>query len=289
MKEKAECDSDKWEVANERALGMLKMGLGPDHQAMVTSNTTFKKLWTNLKEEYDKSNKISNITLEKVFHDIRLEEGESMSCFIRRLENARLELKTRAEIVKTDAELIGKTLTCLEKSGQHESLVNAVLLTAETTGWGGLKQALVEKDKLSTQPKANNGAAFNVNQRQRKCSNCRRPNHVLEDCFAPGGPKYKKKSKQKFKKNYAAKKSDNDDDAAIAFNVSPAETDNEHWYLDSGASQHMTGMRGAFQSIKPAEIQCVKTANHQRLDVHGKGTVTLKLKSGKKITMQNVL
>ena len=62
------------------------------------------------------------------------------------------------------------------------------------------------------------------------------------------------------------------------------------WYLDSGASNHVTGNRHLLVDIKPVEHNKVfHTAGGQSLFVKGIGFVVMKLPSGEIKTIGNIL
>ena len=53
------------------------------------------------------------------------------------------------------------------------------------------------------------------------------------------------------------------------------------WYLDSGATNHMTGDRSAFAELDTSIIGTVKFGDGSRVNICGQGTVLFVCKSGK--------
>ena len=62
------------------------------------------------------------------------------------------------------------------------------------------------------------------------------------------------------------------------------------WYLDSGASNHVTGNRSLLVDVKPTEHnRVVHTAGGQSLPVKGTGSVVIKLPNGEIKAIGNIL
>ena len=65
---------------------------------------------------------------------------------------------------------------------------------------------------------------------------------------------------------------------------SDASTKINEWYVDSGCSNHMTGLEKAFLSINNSITTKVKMGNGALVDAKVKGTISINMKgSGKKI------
>jgi hypothetical protein len=62
----------------------------------------------------------------------------------------------------------------------------------------------------------------------------------------------------------------------------------ERWYLDSGASNHMTGNREAFSERDTGVISIVKFGNNSAINIRGRGTIIFQFKSGKHKALTDV-
>lgn len=60
------------------------------------------------------------------------------------------------------------------------------------------------------------------------------------------------------------------------------------WYLDNGASNHMTGNRDYFKFIDKSIIGKVRFGYDSRIDIKGKGSILFITKSGDKKTLADV-
>ena len=66
-------------------------------------------------------------------------------------------------------------------------------------------------------------------------------------------------------------------------------TAEEDWYLDTGASSHMTGRRHFFSKLVESRSGYVKFGDNSRLSIHGRGDLEILCKSGQPLTLHNVL
>lgn len=60
------------------------------------------------------------------------------------------------------------------------------------------------------------------------------------------------------------------------------------WYLDNGASNHMTGNRSYFTTLDETITGKVKFGDDSRIDIKGKGSINFVFKNGVKKMMSNV-
>ena len=60
------------------------------------------------------------------------------------------------------------------------------------------------------------------------------------------------------------------------------------WYLDNGASNHMTRNRNYFQNIDETITGKVRFGDDSRIDIRGKGSIQFVFKGGEKKILGNV-
>lgn len=60
------------------------------------------------------------------------------------------------------------------------------------------------------------------------------------------------------------------------------------WYLDNGASNHMTGQKGKFRELYESMTGVVRFGDGSTVNIKGKGTVALKCKNGEEKLLRNV-
>ena len=118
-----------------------------------------------------------------------------------------------------------------------------------------------------------------------KCFGCHKFGHYVSDC-----PERKKGKKQVAASASAEELSNRMEDefTLIAFMVSS--TSQCVWYIDSGASFHMTGFREYFSSYKEEDTNIqISMRNLSKLNPVGKGTVQFQRENGKIIPLHDVL
>ena len=143
--------------------------------------------------------------------------------------------------------------------------------------------------KLTVHKKMSNCKKF-------QCHYCKIPGHFARDCFkkkadAKNNPKNVKASMTETKQEN--RKVNEEIATEIALAVGNTPSDKDDWWIDSGASQHMTpvkkGMYGYTQFKKPIEV---KLADDTVIFAYGKGELQLVLYDGKdkvNATLKDVL
>ncbi|CAM8928657.1 unnamed protein product [Rhodiola kirilowii] len=112
-----------------------------------------------------------------------------------------------------------------------------------------------------------------------KCFNCDKEGHRAADC----------KSKQKKKKTVNVAEGDEDMLVAVISQLNLADSNPKEWWLDTGATHHICSDKNAFSELKLTESgEKVYMGNSATSEVKGKGSVNLKMTSGKELKLTNV-
>ncbi|CAM8926303.1 unnamed protein product [Rhodiola kirilowii] len=112
-----------------------------------------------------------------------------------------------------------------------------------------------------------------------KCFNCAKEGHRAADC----------KSKQKKKKTVNVAEGDEDMLVAVISQLNLADSNPKEWWLDTGATHHICSDKNAFSELKLTESgEKVYMGNSATSEVKGKGSVILKMTSGKELRLTNV-
>ena len=79
------------------------------------------------------------------------------------------------------------------------------------------------------------------------------------------------------------------DEPRARVNLGRAEEETEElWYLDTGASNHMTGNRAAFSELDTGVVGTVKFGDNSGVDIQGRGTVVFQCKNGEHKALTDV-
>ncbi|CAM8887108.1 unnamed protein product [Rhodiola kirilowii] len=112
-----------------------------------------------------------------------------------------------------------------------------------------------------------------------KCFNCDKEGHRAADC--------KKPQKKKKKANVA--ELDEELLVAVVSQLSLVDSNPKEWWLDTGATHRICSDKNAFSKLKLTESgEKVYMGNSATSEVKGKGSVILKMTSGKKLKLTNV-
>ncbi|XP_044478092.1 uncharacterized protein LOC123205234 [Mangifera indica] len=102
----------------------------------------------------------------------------------------------------------------------------------------------------------------------KQCYFCKKMGHIEANCW--------RKAKQQA--NFVEEKEDEGNLFLTCMN--PKEINCDLWFLDSGCSNHMTGIKSLFQNIDESVKLQVHLGNDKQVQIEGKGTVAVKTKSG---------
>lgn len=118
-----------------------------------------------------------------------------------------------------------------------------------------------------------------------ECFFCKRKGHIKKDCR-----KYKAWKEKNEKTNTATANKDDKDN--FCFSTINEDDSRESWYVDSGATSHMTNSREFFDKTFTSVEDKVTVANGKEVKVMGIGSGRVKCYNGnimKIITLKNVL
>ncbi|KAL6324297.1 hypothetical protein AAG906_007415 [Vitis piasezkii] len=98
-----------------------------------------------------------------------------------------------------------------------------------------------------------------------QCYYCKRFGHVQAECW--------KKERQEKQANYVEQEEDQVK-LFMAYNEEVVSSNNI-WFLDSGCSNHMTGIKSLFKELDESHKLKVKLGDDKQVQVEGKGTVAV--------------
>eukprot|EP00795_Rhopilema_esculentum_P004463 gene4463-20707_t len=284
------------------ALATVCLSVETSLQIYVRSAKNAKEAWDNLEQHFERKSLSQKIFYRRKLYSARMGKGAKMIDHIN-------YIKTLAEHLEAvDDEIAEKDLVIILISSlpeEYNYLITALeTIAEEKLSWNYVRDRLIhEYDKMQggsegtvSTPKAEacQDALFTKklteykkinNCKKFQCHYCKKPGHFARDCFkkkadAKNNPKNVTASMAETKQENGKVNEETATEIALAVGNTPSDKDD--WWIDSGASQHMTpvkkGMYGYTPFKKPIEV---KLADDTVIFAYGKGELQLVLYDGK--------
>lgn len=299
------------QVQKNKALTMIALSVR-DHVIPYIVNVKEPDVcWTTLKNLYASSTNSRKLLLRRKLTSLKMEEGGSMTTFLQHLKELINELVCAGETV-SDEEIVEHVLMALPES--YEGLINtltyrtALPTVAELTvillqdeirreirghkqGDGEALLVKTKKNFISRKPSGSEDSAQGKGKKPPgECHYCGSKSHWMRHCPELAAEVKKRRADRKEKPtinlidNFESGESDDsqDSDSELAVNLTElnvAEHCNSQstgdWYIDSGASKHVTGFKKLLSEIEPGSSSKISTAGGETLNVAGKGKVEI--------------
>lgn len=274
-----EKDKDKLKKAKARIALSVHPSIYPHIQKIQTPSV----MWAKLKSLYEDSGLIRRIGLLRKLTTIRLETSNSMQDYVNQIIDCANKLNGIGFVV--DDEWLGSILLAGLTNDYKPMIMglesSGIAITADS-----VKSKLLDSSAETTCESAfftknRNGK----NKFKGKCFECKNKNHMANQC--------KNKSKQFDHGN--AKENKQSQSAKSAFMVGAlnavylSHNSNKHeWFIDSGASQHMTPYDDLFQNQQSTSVSEIITANSEKVPVKSAGEINVNV-NDREINIKNVL
>ncbi|XP_075104557.1 uncharacterized protein LOC142178600 [Nicotiana tabacum] len=238
----------------------LEDGLYNVYSIMKTS----RELWNALEKKYNTEDAGLKKFVAAKFLDFKMVDGKSVITQVQELQEMTLEdLIVRLQLEEDN------------KAAEKKSRGNSIIMGAN----------IVEEASTSKKRKKSSGPKNYPSKKKFKgnCHNCGMVGHKAAECRAP------KKDKKKIQANMIEKNDKIDDLCATLSECNLVRNPRERW-IDSGATRHVCANKELFTSYAPAGPNgTVFMANFATTKIEGTGKITLKMTSGKIVTLNDVL
>lgn len=229
-----------------------------------------KEIWILLKKRYENKGLSRKIGLLRKLISVRFEENNDMQSYINEI------MECSQKLTGIGFEIGDEWLAAILLAGLSDSF-GPFIMGIEATGGTITTDTIISKLMDSQESEKKNGEAlFNKKQGNRNsifkdktCYNCGKKGHLAKVCRKP--PKADKNSNEKAKANIAE-----EENAFSAF-LCGNKTDQQVWYLDSGASNHMTPFENLLNNKKTTNVNNIMTANNAKMQPKYAGDAVLKL------------
>lgn len=249
----------KSKEANEKALAELTLLLDPCMYNYIEDCKTFGEAWNALIGAFEDKGAVRKIGTLGSWFTLKLQDCESMEDYVSKHLNLRSKVKAAGfnieEEVAASIMLVGlpeeykpMVMSIRVKSGDLtvDYVKNLLLQDVDYGNDGGNQTALMARKTFKKNKKV-------------KCYDCK-------------GPHYRNKCPQRMKKDGNEKSSDKRD-VVLYSSFIAQDTKSCDWFIDSGATAHMTRHETILQNKCRPKISEVRVANDEKLTISGVGDV----------------
>lgn len=306
----------KWEQRDKQARVLIGLSLSDDMLENIRGCTSSKSMLDKINNVFRRRTLLNKMRVRREFHTVEMRAGEGMLSFINRVKE--LGSVLRSMEANLDEQEIAMTILC-GLPPEYEALVTTLdALSADSAVFNLdlVESRLLQEEQRQQQKQTSNADATALisnsyrrrptsNQRQPACTYCGRRGHSEQKCWDkhPSMRPQKFSAREPLRANQAfvsstinGESEDTGDESVCLFlkpeGNNPQANSKSVWFIDSGASAHMTHDKQLFSSLCDIVPFPVQMGDNSELTVTGKGVVDLKLRvngAWKYIKLQDVL
>lgn len=259
-----------------KAKAKLILLLDPQNYVHVQECTTAKQVWECLQKAFDDNGLTRRVGLLKDLINTTLETSNSIEDYVSRIMNTAHKLRNIGFDVND--EWLG-TLMLAGLPDEYKPMIMGLESSGIKISADSVKSKLIQEVSTSK------SAAFYTNSKKYiknnqsfkpkgpRCYNCNKSGHFAKFCKLP-----KKTSAKGESSSFIA-----------AFSANVKQYTSEDWFVDSGASMHMTGRDDWMYNVCEPPVKSITVANSEPLAVKRVGCVDIHINQHKKIQIKNVL
>ena len=284
QKSTATTQKEDWEKRENKAKVLLKMSVKDNVIAHIRDCKTSAEIWTKIKSLYETQNANRLSTLKSKLFSMRMDERESATAFFARIKDVKDGLGAIGVAV-ADEDLVAITMNGMrddfqtfitgvserEKTPTFDDLT-AILqqeeerrqnlnLNPQSDDLALVAKRRLSKGKQSQQKSVQKGGTTHknhchkgmlANHSEKKCCYCGKKGHIQSECYKKQADDAKRRQANAKHRGYFVEEEDFSHEFRL-FTVNcalSASNEDDIWYVDSGASSHMTGNKEFFDSLE---------------------------------------
>lgn len=270
----------------DKAFRLIALSVGDQYLGLLRKAGNARDAWKALVEHFERSCLTNQMILWKRFVYLKYDTKDDMQVHINNL----IDLKIQLEAVGHHVNEIMMIMVLLESLPRdYDSLIIALETQKESIDFDFASSRVLEefeRQKARSNDDVGGELALNVTSKKKfkkfkgKCNHCHRTGHIAKYCFERLAQE--KKRNEKSEANFVTEK-------VQALLANFESEDNDHWLIDSGASNHMCFDRNLFINFKETDVREVTIANGKKIHVVGTGDVEIKESTENKLLLTNVL
>jgi hypothetical protein len=289
----------------KRAKALLATAISQNLVYLVSACESPKDIWDALKGHFERDTFANKLLLKKKLFSMKMRENQAAEEHLRSMKEITDQLAALNAGVAEEEQVVALLLSLPPR---YSNLVTALETKGEDLSLKFVGQALINEEqkrfnnKNSSSGIGNKDSALQASKHERvpfkgRCYKCDRYGHKSSECRQG-----KKWSKKKPHKANVASRSQGEDsgseepgsDLFIADSGFMSSENPDLWYLDSGASRHMTPDQSLLRDYREFKVpEPVRIGDGRVLNGMGIGTVKIKMNLGfggeKVVNMADVL
>lgn len=295
-----------WLRKDRKAQAIIGLSISNELLENVRNCTSAKQMWSSIKDVFERHTLLNKLAARRQFYTAVKSESETILQFSNRIRQLADTLKSMSVLID-DSELAMALLNGLPE--QYDALISALDAVGNddhTLSFDHVKARVMQEEQrmgmrhaaatVQSEAAALLSQQTNANRQRPQCTYCKKVGHVEDKCWKkyPHLNPHKKQNPDQaaiaISENIA-----NDSDVICLLASHIKSTKLDHWFLDSGCSNHLTHDKSNFQSysdIAHGSRTSVEVGNGDKALVMGKGTVHLSIlvnSASKACELYNVL
>lgn len=285
IKTKPESVTPEWSAKDGKARAMIGLAVEDSQLVHIIRKQSAKEMWDTLKQIHEASSLSTTLHVLRQLCSLRLSEEGNLLVHL----NEMTALQNRLEVMNeglTDRVFIALILSSLPPS--YGSLINVIENKPEedlTVDFVKSKLRSEFRRRQECEGSVVNDKALkivsekfkpNEKSKQGVCHYCQQPGHFRRDCKKFARDKAEKMKKNNSKVNLAVEKPSNMNMCL----ATGALCDKNQWYLDSGATSHMTSDVKLLKNVDRSKKTEICLADGTAIECSGSGDSSLVTVSG---------
>lgn len=264
--------ASKEALNDQKTKAKLILLIEPVNYVHVRSATTAAEVWNNLSAAFEDNGLMRRIGLLQTFAMTKLSDCESVDKYVDTIISTAMKLRNVGMDVPD--EWVGAFLL-MGLPPEYAPMIMGIQSSGIKIGADSIKTKLLQDVKCET---SNESALFGRHGRDLanvKCYKCNRLGHFAVTCR-----RKKQGAKPEKPKDASSKGKTKFENALLTSFVAKESFDSSDWFIDSGASAHMTMREDLLEDVKNSSEGEVIVADNTRLKVKGQGNVQLSVLKG---------
>lgn len=244
-----------------KAKAALILSIDKSNFVHVKSAKTVKEVWDNLKTTFEDKGAVRKVTLMRKIVNTKLDECNSMETYVSEI------ISTAQKLSEIGFEINDEWLAIFLLSGLNDDFL-PMIMAMENSSTKLSSDSVKTKLLQEVSSSSTGDKAFFARNRKKGaliCYTCRQKGHKSTQC--PEKSKQTNTGKVKSDKNKAKGQ------VALSAVFLSGKYDSNDWFIDSGATRHMTMHRNWIRGTKKYGVEPIRAANNEIMRVECSGTV----------------